>query len=119
MVKLFGWASLGKIKYGSEVYGNDFVVSTFSDVFPRRFEDEHLVTEEELEGCIDDDTKIVMVGTGDYGILKISKEAKRFCKKKSIELIAKPTPIIIQEYNKKMKRKTNRSNVTAIIHVKC
>lgn len=119
MVKLFGWASLGRVKYGSDVYDKDFVVSTFQEVFPRDYDDEHLITDEELERSVDDKTKIIMIGTGDYGVVRISKEARSYCKKNKIKLMTKPTPTLIKEYNKKMKRKGRKPNVTAIIHVKC
>ncbi|MCD4740440.1 MTH938/NDUFAF3 family protein [archaeon] len=120
MIKLFGWSSLGRVKYDTEVYEEDFVVSTFQEVFPREIEDDaHFITEEELERSVDDKTKIIMIGTGDYGVLKVSKEAKRYCKKNKFDLIVKKTPDIIQEYNKKMKRKGRKPSVTAIIHVRC
>ena len=119
MVTLFGWASLGRVKYGSDVYDNDFIVSTFNEVFPRDCDDEHLVDREELERSIDDKTKVIMIGTGNYGVLKVSRDARRYCKKNKIELVSKSTPVIIQEYNMKMKRKGRKPNITAIIHVRC
>ena len=116
---LFGWATLGKVKYGDEILDEDFIVSTFGEVFPRAHEDEHLVTREELERSIDDRTKIIVIGTGEYDIVKVSKDAKDYCKEHGIKLIAKPTQKAIQEYNKLMKKKGRKPGVTAIIHVSC
>lgn len=118
MVKLFGWASLGKVKYGSEVLDDDFVVSTFEEVFPRNFDEEHTVTDDEIERSIDDHTKVVMIGTGDYGVLQVSKDAKNYCKRNKYQLVVKPTPDIILDYNKMVKAR-KKPNITAIVHVKC
>ncbi|MCD6414318.1 MAG: hypothetical protein J7L23_01675 [Candidatus Diapherotrites archaeon] len=116
---LFGWATLGKVKYGDEVLDKDFIVSTFGEIFPRQDEDEHLITEKELERSIDDKTKVFVIGTGEYGIVKISKDARSYCKRNKIKLIARKTQEAIKAYNKLMKRKGRKPGVTAIIHVSC
>lgn len=116
---LFGWATLGKVKYGDEILDEDFIVSTFGEVFPRAYTEEHLVTREELESSIDDRTKIIVIGTGEYDIVKVSKDARDYCKEHKIKLIVKPTQKAIEEYNKLMRKKGRKPGVTAIIHVSC
>lgn len=118
-MNLFDWAVLGKAKYGGEVYDNDFIVSTFQEVFPRAVVEEHLITKEEITRSIDDNTKTLLVGTGEYGIVKVSKDAMGFCKRKGIDVVAKPTKEIIEEYNKRMTKKGRKPGITVIVHVSC
>jgi hypothetical protein len=114
--KFFGWASLGKVKYGQQVFEDDFIVSTFFEVFPRRPDDEHVVSREELERSVDEDTKVVMIGTGEFDVVKVSKDARKYCKENKYRLVVAPTKDLIKKYNNKVKKS---QNVTAIMHVHC
>jgi len=116
-MKTFAWSSLGKVKYGGEVYYGDIIVSSFQEVFPRQTDEEHTLTRSEVERSIDDGTKILMVGTGEYGVLKVPAEVKEYCKKNKIKLVVGPTREIIEKYNKKMRRRGRKPGITVILHV--
>lgn len=114
---MFQWVSFGKVKYDNTIFNQDVLVSTTGDVYERQTDDPMHVTAEELKASLDADTKIVVVGTGHYGIVKIDPEAKAYLKERKIELIAKETTKAVDAYNKKMSGRGKKPKITAIINV--
>jgi len=112
---MFEWAAFGKVKYDGTVFNEDIVVSSDGDVYGRDCKDPHVVTRNEVEDSIDSGTKVLLVGTGHYGIVRVLPEAREFLESKHIELVEKPTPEAIKYYNSKAKNKKKR--VTAIVRV--
>ena len=112
---MFEWAAFGKVKYDGTVFNEDIVVSSSGDVYSRECKDPHVVTRNEVEDSIDAGTKILLVATGHYGIVRVLPEVRDFLKSRHIELVEKPTRAAIEYYNSKAKNKKKR--VTAIVRV--
>ena len=114
---MFQWVTFGKAKYDGAVFSEDIIVSTDGDVYSRVSKG-LLVTPEELDASIDENTKTVVVGTGHYGVVKVTPEAMSYLKDSKIELVEKPTPDAIEYYNKRMSVKGRKPKITAIIHLR-
>lgn len=114
---MFQWVAFGKVKYDDAVFNQDVLISTSGDVYERQTDDPMRITAEELKASLDPDTRLLIVGTGHYGIIKIEPEAKAYLKDRKIELLAKDTPKAVDTYNKKMTVKGRKPKITAIINV--
>jgi hypothetical protein len=111
----FGW-----IKINGQTYEHDIIIHVNKTITPRKKElSENLkpkyghtpLSEKELDFLEKEHPEVVYIGTGQYGLLPITEEAKRILEK--YNTIIKPTPEIL-DLIKKEKRK-----FVAIIHVTC
>ncbi|RLG21384.1 hypothetical protein DRN74_02365 [Candidatus Micrarchaeota archaeon] len=119
---MFGWTTFGKVKFGDEVYSEDIIVHTDLSVSPRdksiaksKYGDSHIVGREELEKILDDDTEAIVIGSGQFGVLKLNEEAVNFLRSKNIDFYVMETPEAIKKYNHIFKEK----KTMALIHVTC
>ena len=70
---------------------------------------------EEAIDLLRDQPEIVIIGTGQYGVLPIHEEAEKILSKSGARIIKLKTPDAIREYNKlSLKHRT-----TALFHVTC
>ena len=93
----FGWISVDNVRYNHDII-----------IFPdrnikNRYEDfkgdSHILNKEEAEKVIGSGAEIIVVGTGQSGILSIPEETSQFLSKRGIKLIAEPTPKAILTFN--------------------
>lgn len=78
----------------------------------------HLVCVEDLQDVLNVEPKpeVLVVGTGYYGLVKVSSEVKNTLESSKIELIEKPTTDACQTVNELLK--SNRK-VAAAFHLTC
>lgn len=75
----------------------------------------HLLQKEDLKDIIQYNPKILIVGTGAYGLMNVLDETKQFLELKGIELRVEETEKACKTYNElKEKRK-----VVAALHLTC
>jgi len=107
----FGWISVNNVHYN-----HDIIISTDGKI-KNRFEDfkgdSHILSKDEVEKVIGSGAEIIVVGTGQSGIMSISEQAKEFLAKQKIKIIAEPTPNAIKTYNSLAVKKC------AIFHTTC
>ena len=114
---MFQWAAFGKVKYDNTVFGRDILISTDGDVYERQTDEEMKITRTELEASVDENTKSVLIGTGHYGVVRATPDAKQYLKEMKTELIEKKTEDAVKYYNKKMSGKGRKPKITFILHV--
>lgn len=93
-------------------------------VFPERVieswwrKEGHRIYVEDLKEILDREPRpeVLVVGTGYYGIVKISPEVETVLKSEGIELVAQPTKEACQTFNKLLK--SNR-RVAGAFHLTC
>ena len=93
-------------------------------VFPERVielwwrKEGHRIYVEDLKEILDREPRpeVLVVGTGYYGIVKISPEVETVLKSQGIELVAQPTKEACQTFNKLLK--SNR-RVAGAFHLAC
>ncbi|MGQ9722588.1 MAG: Mth938-like domain-containing protein [Candidatus Jordarchaeum sp.] len=110
--------SFGSVVFDGKKYGYDILVLPNGRVEERRktlsksiFGTSHKLVPEELEFL--EEAEIIVIGTGQSGLLKLTKEAEDWVKNRGIRVIPAPTPEAIREYNKLEGKKA------ALIHVTC
>jgi hypothetical protein len=93
----FGVIVINRRRYTSDliVYGEQVF-----DGWWRR--EGHRLYVEDLDRIFDFEPKpqVLVVGTGYYGLLKVSNEAEEALKSRGIELVAQPTKDAVQTFNK-------------------
>ncbi len=75
----------------------------------------HWVHPEDLAEVLEFLPETVIIGTGAYGMLKVSREAQEFLAQEGIELIAVPTKDAVQRYHELALKK----RVAALLHLTC
>lgn len=114
----FEGTSFGSVVFNGKHYEYDIMVLPDGKVEKRRknlsksiFGTSHKLVPEELEFL--KEAEIIVIGTGQSGLLRLTKEAEDWVKNRGIRVILAPTPEAIKKYNKLEGKKA------ALIHVTC
>jgi hypothetical protein len=104
----------GRIIVNGKEYLNDLII--FPDHLQTKwFRDEgHLLQMKDLEEVFAAKPKILIIGTGHSGVMKVDLEVKEYCRMNDIRLIELPTGRAIQEYNSK-----SDEGVIGAFHLTC
>jgi len=106
--------NFGKIRIDGKEYDHDVII--YSDRVDSWWrEKSHLVKIEDIKEIIEKKPNIVIFGTGEPGLMKVSKETKEYLEKLDIEVIIEPTKKACDIYNKLSKKQ----EVIAALHLTC
>ena len=75
----------------------------------------HLLQLEDLKEVIDFSPELLIVGTGDSGLMKIAPETEKFFRESSIELVVQRTTEACETYN----RLHGDKKTVAALHLTC
>ncbi|MEM2174958.1 MAG: MTH938/NDUFAF3 family protein [Candidatus Aenigmatarchaeota archaeon] len=78
--------------------------------------DTHTISERELNELLKGDPEIILIGSGQSGVLEVPEEVKMEIRKRNIELIVLETPKAIEKFNEIYEKK---KKVNALIHTTC
>lgn len=113
----------GMVKFGNEKYQHDIVVYVNGKIEKRdknpsrrKYGTSHVLCAEEIQDLLDEEPEVLVVGSGQSGILRVGEDARKLLSVKNVELVDLPTQKAIVKFNnlKDMGRK-----VAAVIHVTC
>lgn len=94
----FGW-----IVVDGKRYDYDILILADGKIL-NRYEDfqgnNHEFSIEEAKKLLNPKPEVIIVGTGQGGVLKVKEETIQFLKKEKVKLIALPTPKAIEIFNK-------------------
>jgi len=117
----FNGTYFGKVIINGEKYGDVLVVK--DQIIPRdrtliegKYKTTHLVAYEEIENLLDGDPEFVIIGSGQYGALKVNEKVVEKFEKNGVRALVFKTPQAIKEFNK---LKKSGKKVNALIHVTC
>ena len=105
----------GRIVVDGKAYTSDVII------FPDRVKDNwwrkegHALHIEDIESVIGEKPEVLIVGTGNYGLLEVLPETKKYIESKGIELIVEPTDKACEMYNEVSKDK----KAVAALHLTC
>lgn len=108
--------SFGSIIINGKEYNKDVIVFQDKVFSPWWREEGHNLSVKDLKKVIDETPDLVIIGTGDQGIMKVPEETLEELKRLDIDPIIAKTPEAIKTYNKKIK---NKENVIACLHLTC
>jgi len=105
----------GRIVVDGKAYTSDVII------FPDKVKDNwwrkegHALHIEDIELVVAEKQEVLIVGTGNYGLLKVLPETKEYIESKGIELIVEPTEKACEIYNEVSKDK----KAVAALHLTC
>jgi len=106
----------GSIKINGEKFDKDIFIDGDEKISLWWREESHVFQKKDLESFLKKIPEIVILGTGEQGLAKVSEDAKDFLKSLKIEMISKPTDQAVEIYNQV--KKENRK-VVAFLHLTC
>lgn len=107
--------SFGQIFINKEKYNSDLII--FKDhIYDSWWRKEgHNLCIDDITEIIDKKPDILIIGTGYYGLMKVSEELIKYLESNNIEVIIKKTKDACDEYNTLHQKK----NVVAAFHLTC
>ncbi len=105
----------GSIKINGREYNSDLII------YPDRIDanwwrdSSHSLLLSDIPDIIEAEPKLLIIGTGKYGLMKVKSEVKKFCKQKGITLFIDRTDNAVQKYNES----TDKEKLVAAFHLTC
>lgn len=109
----FGWITIDGVKYTHDVIiRSDGRVEKRKKKLSRKlFGTSHFVSEDEARDLFEEGVQRVIVGSGQYGVLKLSDEARKIFRECSLDLL--PTPKAVHVWNE------TSGPAVALFHITC
>ncbi len=111
----------GSITIGGKTYDHDVLVRLSGEVVKRKkklskkiYGTSHTISQDEARFVYEKGCRDLIVGTGQYGNVRLSPEAAEFFAKKRCRVIAEPTPEAVKRFNSSSKAKK-----IGLFHVTC
>jgi len=106
----------GSITINGKVYDekDNYIVFWDDEIIPLHTTERHVFGRPELDIILKKNPEMIVVGTGDSGLLKVSEEVRSLCQGKEIELVEMISREAIIRFNENLDKK-----VVAFIHVTC
>jgi hypothetical protein len=95
LIKLEGQISKRKKKLSKAIYGTA-----------------HTLSEAEVKYVYEENAEEMIIGTGQYGLVKLSDEARNFLKKKNCIPVLMPTPEAIKYWNRHIRKSVGLFHIT-------
>jgi len=105
----------GEIVIDGKSYTSDVII------YPERVKGDwwrkegHELSTDDLEDVLDHKPDVIVVGTGNPGMMRILSETEKLIRSKRIELIVQPTKKACETYN----RLSSNQRVIAVLHLTC
>ena len=105
----------GRIVIDGQTYTSDVII------YPHRVKDEwwrregHRLSADDLGEVLDCQPEVMVVGTGDPGIMRVLPETEKLIESRGIKLVIQPTREACQTFN----RLSSSQKVIALLHLTC
>lgn len=106
--------SFGRIVVDGKEYRNDIKIIE-GQVRPEWWRKEgHRLCLQDMQDALQSNPKIIVVGCGHDGVLKVAEEVRKYCEKKGIQLIELWTADAVKKYNE-----IEGPGVAGLFHLTC
>lgn len=112
----------GSITVDGNAYTHDILIQLSGEVVKRKkklskkhYGTSHIISLDEAEFVFEKGCDTLVLGTGQYGNVKLSPEAAEFFEQHGCRVILKPTPDAIEIYNKTI----GKAKAIGLFHVTC
>ena len=80
----------------------------------------HIVDIEDIKQCLEINPQIIVIGTGAYGVAKITKDLREFLAEKEIKLISDRTEEAVKTFNILLEREEGEIDaIVGFFHLTC
>jgi hypothetical protein len=111
--------AFGSILINGESFSHDVLIRMSGKIVKRKkklskqvYDTSHIVSLAEAEYVYETGCETLIVGSGQYGVLTLSEQAKVFFEKQDCEVILQPTPDAIKTFNQTTRQKIGLFHVT-------
>lgn len=112
----FGSITIDNKKYSQVIIVGKKVYEREYDKLKKQFDTSHKIGDWELEELLSENPEIIIIGTGQDGVLVVDEEIINLIKKKGVKLIMEKTPQAIVVYNNYC---LDGKRINALIHTTC
>lgn len=112
----FGSITINNNKYSQVLIIGDEIKERDYKKLSELFGTSHETGDWEIDELIKNNPEIIIIGTGQDGVMSVSQKLAKKVREKEIELVAAPTPEAIVIYNDEIKA---GSRVNALMHTTC
>jgi len=110
----------GSITVNGKTYDHDIVIRLSGSIEKRRkrlskeeYGTSHIISKAEAKFVFEDGCELLIVGAGQQGNARLSREASEYFNNKRCQVIVQPTPQAISTFNQ------SRGKKIALMHVTC
>lgn len=89
----------GSITVDGQTYNHDIEVFWTGEVFDWRRKESHVIDIEDVIEAVEQNPETIVIGTGQSGMAKITKDAEKFITGRGIKLVVDPTEQAIRTFN--------------------
>ena len=89
----------GKIVIRGKTYTHDVEVRWTGEVLKWWRKESHTIDVEDIERPVEENPEVIVIGTGESGMARVTERAKNFLKKKGIGIIIDKTEEAIKTFN--------------------
>lgn len=105
----------GHIVVDGKAYSSDVIIYP-DGVEPNWYRKEgHRLSPEDLEGVASEEANTLIVGSGNYGLMKVPQETLEYLAARGLEVIVEKTDQACETYN----RLSDEKRVIAALHLSC
>jgi len=111
--------AFGEITIDSKTYDHDVIVRLSGEIMKRKkklskklYGTSHIVSKDEAKFVFEKGCRQLILGSGQYGNVRLSPEAEAFFAKKKCEVVIKSTPQAIRAFNEAPGKKIGLFHVT-------
>ncbi len=110
----------GAISINGKKYSHDVIIRLDGQVKKRKkklskaiYGTSHVISKAEAEHVYEEGAECLIIGTGQYGMVKLSPEAEEYLSHKNCHVEALPSPDAVRAWN------DTRGSVIALFHITC
>jgi len=112
----FGSVTVNGQEYKDILVVGEKIIPRDLDMLHQEYGTGHVVAPEELDRLLSGEPDVVVIGTGQYGLLKVGESIREMAGEVGVDLIFASTPKAISRYNQLVEE---GKKVNALIHVTC
>ncbi|MBZ9578577.1 hypothetical protein KJA14_01870 [Patescibacteria group bacterium] len=113
----------GSITINGNTYNYDVEVRWTDEVLKWWRKESHVIDVEDIQRAIEQNPEVIIIGTGESGLAKVTEETKNFIKEKGIELIIDKTEEAVKTFNiikeGSIEEEGKQKKVIGLFHLTC
>lgn len=113
----------GSITINGKTYNHDIEVRWTDEVLPWWRKESHVIDVEDVKRAIEAEPELIIIGTGQSGVAKVTEAAQKEIKSHEIELIIDLTEPAIKTFNiqkeESLKEEGRQKKVIGLFHLTC
>lgn len=113
----------GSITVDGKIYAYDVEVGWTGEVLSWRRKESHIIDVEDVKRAVEQKPEVIIIGTGESGIARVTEDAQNFIKTNGIELIVDKTEEATRTFNivceESLEEEGKQRKVIGLFHLTC